>query len=129
MTIVGLVAPILEGCESRVTAPPGGGGTGSNKFDVSALSDGQGLLTTSKGSDGFPILIVRQSESAYVAFSSRCTHASCQVLAPAGGAMACPCHGSRFDLNGTPLSGPATTPLTKYTATYDPSTTTVTVTT
>ena len=40
------------------------------------------------------------------AFSLACTHLGCRVASVAGG-FACPCHGSRFDAEGAPVSGPA----------------------
>lgn len=127
-TIIGVVAPLMQGCESYVTQSQSNGGT--NTFDVSSLdADGKGLITTSTGSDGFPYVIIRQSETTYVALSSRCTHASCQVNPPKNGLLNCPCHLSTFDLSGNVVQGPADRPLSKYTATYDPTAKTVTVTT
>ena len=41
-----------------------------------------------------------------VAFSLTCTHLGCRVAGAEGG-FACPCHGSRFDAAGAPVSGPA----------------------
>jgi Rieske Fe-S protein len=129
-TIVGVVAPIIEGCESRVVQPPYGSNGATDTFDVSSLdADGKGLLTSTKGPDGFRIVIIRQSASTYIAMSARCTHASCEVNPPNGGRLICPCHQSAFDLDGNVVQGPADRPLTKYTATYDPSKNTVTVTT
>ena len=46
------------------------------------------------------------------ALSGRCTHLGCSVLRTPEG-FACPCHGARFDLQGAPLTGPATTPLVR----------------
>lgn len=46
------------------------------------------------------------------ALSSVCTHLGCITRYQAGeGIIACPCHGSRFDLDGEVLSGPAPRPL------------------
>jgi Rieske Fe-S protein len=45
-------------------------------------------------------------------FSATCTHQGCTVGSVEGGAIVCPCHGSRFDIStGAPVAGPATTPL------------------
>lgn len=41
-----------------------------------------------------------------------CTHLGCPLeLDRATGQLACPCHGSRFALDGAVLAGPATRPL------------------
>ncbi|KUI45304.1 (2Fe-2S)-binding protein [Mycobacterium sp. IS-1590] len=44
-------------------------------------------------------------------FSATCTHAGCTVRDVAGGTINCPCHGSRFNLDGTVANGPAARPL------------------
>jgi cytochrome b6-f complex iron-sulfur subunit len=44
------------------------------------------------------------------AVSGRCTHLGCSVAHRPSG-FDCPCHGARFDLEGQPVSGPATRPL------------------
>jgi nitrite reductase/ring-hydroxylating ferredoxin subunit len=41
-----------------------------------------------------------------VAVSLACTHLGCRVAGAPGG-FACPCHGSRFDVAGAPVAGPA----------------------
>jgi cytochrome b6-f complex iron-sulfur subunit len=44
------------------------------------------------------------------AISNTCTHLGC-VIATTDIGFACPCHGSRFDADGTVLGGPAPRPL------------------
>jgi nitrite reductase/ring-hydroxylating ferredoxin subunit len=62
-------------------------------------------------------VLVRISESEFVAFSQKCTHLSCAVLArPSEQIFYCPCHEGRFDLRtGAPLSGPPRRPLPRVT--------------
>lgn len=55
--------------------------------------------------------IFRDADGLY-AMSAVCTHLGCIVSAEDGGYF-CPCHGSRFNAEGEPLSGPAPRPL-KY---------------
>jgi Rieske Fe-S protein len=51
-------------------------------------------------------LFVTGSAEAPVALSLACTHLGCRVAAAPGG-FGCPCHGSRYDGNGSPVAGPA----------------------
>ncbi len=56
-----------------------------------------------------PILVNRLDTGALVALSSECSHASCAVRTynPSANAHICPCHNSRFAMDGRRLSGPA----------------------
>jgi Rieske Fe-S protein len=57
------------------------------------------------------IVLTRTPAGAVHGFSAVCTHQGCTV-ALAGGALACPCHGSRFAADtGAVTRGPATRPL------------------
>ena len=64
------------------------------------------------------ILIARTDAETYVAVDIKCTHKGClgaykheMENAPS---FECPCHGSKFDMTGKPLNGPATKPLGTY---------------
>jgi len=62
---------------------------------------------------GEAILITQPADGEIHAFSSVCTHQGCEVE-PGDGELACPCHGSVFDLTtGEPIQGPATDPLSE----------------
>ncbi len=134
LTIVGVAAPLFSACEptNNPSGPPGNGGNNNGngtQFDVRSLTaDGQGLVTQSKGTDGYRILIVRISATDYRALSMQCTHEGCSVNAPASGEITCSCHGSKFELTGVVKQGPAASPLTSYPTTYDASSGRVTVT-
>lgn len=54
---------------------------------------------------GRSIAIFRDADGVY-ALSTTCTHLGCIVKAESGG-FDCPCHGSRFALDGSVLKGPA----------------------
>jgi cytochrome b6-f complex iron-sulfur subunit len=56
-----------------------------------------------------PALLVH-SQAGFSALSLVCTHLGCTVESHADG-FACPCHGSRFDLQGSVTRGPAGKPL------------------
>jgi len=58
-------------------------------------------------------VLIRLSESEFVAFSQKCTHLSCAVIPrPEQGVIHCPCHEGVFDLRtGRQLAGPPPRPL------------------
>jgi cytochrome b6-f complex iron-sulfur subunit len=72
------------------------------------------------------VLVARTSDTSFIALSAICTHAGCTVRF-ASTQIACPCHGSLFALDGSVTRGPATRPLARHAATYDPATNIVTV--
>jgi Rieske Fe-S protein len=43
--------------------------------------------------------------------SAICTHKGCTLSAIADGTIDCPCHGSKFNLDGSVAAGPAKEPL------------------
>lgn len=64
--------------------------------------------------DGKRLAVYRDQDGALHAVSAICTHMGCQVaFNPLERSWDCPCHGSRFDLDGRVLDGPATKPLPK----------------
>ncbi len=98
-----LAAP-LAGCgkadNAPIPAPPTPGQALTAAADVpvgeAAIVDGT--------------LITQPSPGVYKGFIARCTHAGC-ALALKNGGIECPCHGSRFELDGAVERGPATEPL------------------
>ena len=68
---------------------------------------------------GTQVVVIRDpaNESALLAVDSLCTHQGCGVDWDAdAGAFACPCHGSKFNADGSVSQGPATSPLSTYEA-------------
>ncbi len=51
--------------------------------------------------------IVVRAGGAVRALSSRCPHLGCRIGRVAGDELVCPCHGSRFNLAGKLVAGPA----------------------
>lgn len=58
-------------------------------------------------------LLVRGPATAPVVLDLTCTHLRCRVAPVEGGGFSCPCHGSRYDAEGRPVSGPAPKPLAR----------------
>lgn len=64
--------------------------------------------------DGEKLAVYRDERGVVHALSAICTHQGCQVAFNAvERSWDCPCHGSRFDVDGTVLDGPAMKPLEK----------------
>lgn len=118
LAIVGIGGPMLQGCDmERVLNPVVEGST--LVIDVAALdTDGKFLVTGSP--DSTAILVVRRAAGSFVALSMICTHQACQVAEPVQQVMTCPCHLSKFNLDGSVLQGPATLPLRQYVAALNP---------
>lgn len=57
------------------------------------------------------VVLTQPSAGVFKAFSAVCTHAGCTVSKIAEGTIDCPCHGSKFNLDGTVAKGPASRPL------------------
>ncbi len=57
------------------------------------------------------IVITQPVAGEFKGFSSSCTHKGCAVNKVADGTIDCPCHGSKFNLDGSVAKGPATEPL------------------
>jgi Rieske Fe-S protein len=52
------------------------------------------------------VILVR-SGTTVTALASRCPHLGCRIEQSEDGVLLCPCHGSRFDIRGKRLAGPA----------------------
>jgi Rieske Fe-S protein len=57
------------------------------------------------------VVLTQPSAGDFKGFSAICTHAGCTVNKVANGTIDCPCHGSKFNLDGSVANGPATKPL------------------
>ncbi len=67
-------------------------------------------------------VIVTREDGQVRAFSARCTHLGCLIDRTAVDLLVCPCHGSRFHLDGTVAAGPAVRPLEPLAHEIDPKT-------
>lgn len=112
----GIGALAAAGCvPAAVVAPAASGGRltvakrdlGSASF---ALVEAPGLA--------YPVYLQRHENGTYTAVLTRCMHQGCQV-APEGGRLVCPCHGSEYSTSGTVLKGPTPAPLISYPVTED----------
>ncbi|MBT3270101.1 Rieske (2Fe-2S) protein [Candidatus Poribacteria bacterium] len=84
--------------------------------DAPELSKVGGVLRVKQ--EDFDFFVVRQSDDTVIALNNVCSHKNCATkYDPAANDFACPCHKSRFDLEGVPNGGPAKDPLKRYPAT------------
>lgn len=66
------------------------------------------------------VFIVRAKEGYFYALSAVCTHLGCITnWKPEQGIIACPCHGSKFNTDGTKIAGPAPRPLPRFSMILD----------
>lgn len=65
--------------------------------------------------DGAPAVLVAPAGGKLIALSAECTHAGCEVAWRADeNDFHCPCHNSKFTIDGKVISGPAKEPLPRY---------------
>jgi Rieske Fe-S protein len=99
------------GATATTTAgPPATGETGSpapaNAIATTAdVPVGSGVIVDE-------IVITQPAAGEFKGFSAICTHKGCTVNEVADGTINCPCHGSKFNLDGSVANGPASKPLT-----------------
>jgi nitrite reductase/ring-hydroxylating ferredoxin subunit len=114
---LGASASLLSACGGGESGSAGGasGGGGSATGDAAASKSlgstsqipvGGGLVFKEQ-----EIVVTQPSKGEFKAFSAICTHQGCPVGDVSGGTINCPCHGSKFNLDGTVANGPATAPL------------------
>jgi len=118
---LGLVAAVLAACTSYgkqpeasgdtpapTKPPPTTGGTAPELNNVivktADVPVGSGVIVDK-------IVVTQPSAGEFKGFSAICTHAGCTVNKVADGTIDCPCHGSKFNLDGSVANGPAAKPL------------------
>ena len=118
---LGLVTAVLAACstygkkpeaagESSTTpaAPSASGGTAAPAAKaIAKTSDvpvGSGMIVGE-------VVVTQPSAGVFKGLSAKCTHKGCTVDKVADGTIDCPCHGSKFNLDGTVANGPAQEPL------------------
>ncbi len=107
----------IAACQSD--SAPEAEGVGSEFTTIGSMADlvAQGSLTGAvKGKD---LVVVRDTNipDAVLAVSPVCTHAGCTVdWDRAQELFVCPCHGGRFNPDGTVSAGPPPKPLTTFEA-------------
>ena len=95
-----------SGSASGSASGSGGGGKGGVKVAVADVPVGGGTIIDQS------VVVTQPAKGEFKAFSAICTHQGCPVGSVTGGEIVCPCHGSHFSIkDGSPVSGPAPSPL------------------
>ncbi len=83
------------------------------------LNSGSAIISYNGGAT--KILIIRESETEFVALDPICPHAGCIVnpYSIATNTIFCPCHSSIFDIHGQRIGGPALTGLLPYATQFE----------
>lgn len=94
-------AGTAEAGSPTATPAPGGSAAVAKTTDVPL---GSGVIVSG-------LVLTQPTAGVFKGFSPICTHAGCTVSKIADGTIDCPCHGSKFNLDGTVAKGPAARPL------------------
>lgn len=103
--------PLLEGCVTYRYAN-GSLENGHLVINKNVFQDDKFVLVRNPQSKS-PIYLRSNNEGKITALHLECTHKQCTVN-PAGSTLACPCHGSRYDVEGNVIEGPARKHLFRY---------------
>ena len=115
---LGLVTAVVAACSTygkkpeaaspTTAAPSGSGGTAAPAAKAIAKTTdvpvGSGVIVGD-------IVVTQPTAGVFKGFSAKCTHKGCTLDKVADGTVDCPCHGSKFNLDGTVAHGPADKPL------------------
>jgi Rieske Fe-S protein len=94
-----------------VPIPPGppptaAGEAGTSVAEVVDVPVGSALVVES-----LELIVTQPTAGQFTGLSAVCTHTGCIVTGVQGADLVCPCHGSRYNLDGTVAQGPAPSPL------------------
>ena len=90
--------------------------------DYPALQNAGGSVQIQFSTIYPPLTLNRVSSTEFATLDSICTHAGCTVGKFINGFMRCPCHGSRYNVRGEVVQGPAEANLNAYMTTFDSAT-------
>ncbi len=113
-----LTAPVLFNSCSDDSTNDDNNNNNNNNGDITVdLNDSAFASLKTVGGYAYKgdIIVIRSTDTVYLALSKVCTHSQCTVTYNSTNKdIPCPCHGSKFTTNGAVVNGPATSPLKKY---------------
>ncbi len=92
-------------------APAAGGNTGGGAAADALAKTSEIPVGGGKIFEDQSVVVTQATAGNFAAFSTVCTHQGCNVNTISGGTINCPCHGSKFTLDGSVAKGPASSPL------------------
>jgi Rieske Fe-S protein len=112
-----LTAGALAACGAKEDEPAASGeGSEASTSSAQAEAPGGAIAKTADVPVGSAVIvddvvITQPAAGEFKGFSATCTHKGCAVNKVADGTIDCPCHGSKFNLDGSVAKGPADKPL------------------
>ena len=94
--------PTDDQAGSAAAHPTAAGSTGTDLGPASDVPVGGGRVFES-----LEVVVTQPVAGRFVGLTAVCTHTGCIVDKVADGLIQCPCHGSRYRLDGTVANGPA----------------------
>jgi Rieske Fe-S protein len=95
-------APTDAQADSAAAHPTAAGSAGTELGPASDVPVGGGTVFES-----LEVVVTQPVAGRFVGLTAVCTHTGCIVDKVADGLIECPCHGSRYRLDGTVARGPA----------------------
>src|ERR1043165_4663050 len=126
-TSVGLGALLVAACQLGVDTSPLSGSVVVNVANYSKLATVGGIVRINETST--PIALERTGTTTFAAYSLVCPHqgGTVQVTGSTSVPFSCPVHGAQFNASGQNVGGQRTGSLATYSAVYDSTANTVTI--
>jgi Rieske Fe-S protein len=113
---IGLAAAAVAACSGGSDSSASESPADESSAPESSKPTGEALATTAEVPVGSGVIVgevvlTQPTAGDYKGFSAVCTHTGCLINEVADGTINCPCHGSKFSLDGAVANGPASKPL------------------
>jgi Rieske Fe-S protein len=106
---------VIGARKADVVADPNNGTMRLSTEESAVLLQGQSNLLVEVKDRKLKILVVRHADGQLFGLDAKCTHMGCNVLySEKADHVVCPCHGSKFALDGSVIKGPAKRALKRY---------------